>query len=241
MPRQIVISQSMYFPWVGLLEQVKLADVFVHYDDVQLTRGFYNRVQVKTEKGSRWITVPLKDHHRGQKIDETLVDDRVDWRQQHRDILRQAYLKAPFRDEMLSLVDSVFNLSIYTLADVSRASILSLAGYFEVDSNCTFLNSHDLDVNGSSSQRLHDIVRILGGDVYVTGHGARNYLDHKLFEMSGISVCYMKYQCKPYPQLYGPFTPHVTGLDLIANCGKGGASVIDPSTIDWKEFLDGTV
>ena len=89
----VVISQSMYFPWVGLLEQVRLADSFVHYDDVQFDRGFYNRVQVKTEQGSRWITLPLSNHRRGQKIDEIVVDDNMNWRKRHRDVLLQAYRK----------------------------------------------------------------------------------------------------------------------------------------------------
>ncbi|MCA9907942.1 MAG: WbqC family protein, partial [Anaerolineae bacterium] len=66
---KLVISQSMYFPWAGLLEQIRLADTFVHYDDVQHTRGFYNRVQIKTGNGVRWITVPLRDWHQGQRID----------------------------------------------------------------------------------------------------------------------------------------------------------------------------
>ena len=41
----------MYFPWVGLLEQVCSADCFVHYDDVQYVRGFCNRVQMKVPNG----------------------------------------------------------------------------------------------------------------------------------------------------------------------------------------------
>ena len=54
---RVVISQSMLFPWVGLLEQMRLADVFVHYDDVQFSKGsFVNRVQVKTPDGVRWMT-----------------------------------------------------------------------------------------------------------------------------------------------------------------------------------------
>ena len=35
----VVISQSMYFPWVGMLEQIRLADVFVFYDDVQFSKA----------------------------------------------------------------------------------------------------------------------------------------------------------------------------------------------------------
>ncbi|NBX37756.1 MAG: hypothetical protein EBR10_11170, partial [Planctomycetes bacterium] len=50
---RIVISQSMYFPWVGFLEQMSLADIFVVYDDVQFSKGsFTSRVQAKTAAGS---------------------------------------------------------------------------------------------------------------------------------------------------------------------------------------------
>jgi len=238
MQRHVVISQSMYFPWVGLLEQVRLADVFVHYDDVQFARGFYNRVQVKTEQGSRWITVPLSDHHRGQKIDEILVDDRIKWRRHHRDVLRQAYRNAPFRDEMLVLVDSVLGRPFRTLAEVSRASLLALAEYFGLRSNREFLDSRNVGIQGSGSRRLLDIVCAVGGNTYVTGHGARNYLEHGLFERAGISVKYMDYWCTPYPQLHGIFTPYVTSLDLVANCGQQGVSVITSPAKDWRQFLD---
>ena len=33
MSRVVVISQPMFLPWIGLFEQVKVADHFVHYDD----------------------------------------------------------------------------------------------------------------------------------------------------------------------------------------------------------------
>lgn len=235
---KVVISQSMYFPWVGVLEQIRLADFFVHYDDVQYARGFYNRVQVKTSSGIKWLTVPLRGFHRGQRIDEVLIDDRIDWRTKHRAILWQAYLKAPYRDEMLGLVDQVFASQVKTLADISRESILALSQYFGLDENTKFQNSSDLMISGSSSQRIHDLCVALKADVYVTGHGARNYLDHSLFERSGICVEYIKYRMIPYSQLHGDFTPFVTGLDLVANLGKEGAQKICSNSINWKEFIN---
>lgn len=235
-----VISQSMYFPWVGLLEQVRLADVFAHYDDVQFTRGFYNRVQVKTQNGVQWITVPLRDQHRGQLIDEVEIDERVDWRTQHLGILKQSYAKAPFRKDMLDVVDTVFSSSARSLADVARHSIAALADYFDLDDGTRFVDSRELGVGGSSSQRLRDLCIALDSNVYITGHGARNYLDHQIFEDKGIEVRYMEYDCVPYPQLYGDFTPYVTGLDLVANCGKEGRNVIQSKAINWKTFINGS-
>lgn len=237
--RTVVISQSMYFPWVGLLEQVRLADVFVHYDDVQFTRGFYNRVQIKTAHGIRWLTVPTRDRHRGQRIDEVRIDERDDWRAAHRTQLLAAYRRAPFLDDMLGVVDAVFAQPAASLADVSRQSILALAAYFGLDRDTRFLRSDEMAVPGSSSQRLHDLTAALGGTVYLTGHGARNYLDHDLFERSGIEVRYMEYARIPYPQLHGAFTPYVTGLDLIANCGREGAEVIRSGSVNWKDFING--
>jgi len=233
----VVISQSMYFPWVGLLEQLKLADVFVHYDDVQFTRGFYNRVQIKTPAGTAWLTVPTKDRHRGQNISEVQIDDGQDWRRHHRSLLQHAYAAAPFVKDVLALLDRVFDSPMATIADVSRASMIALADYFKLYCGRSFVNSATLGIAGASSQRLLDITRVVGGDVYITGHGAKNYLDHQLFENEGIEVRYMNYRLTPYAQLHGPFTPFVSALDLVANCGVGGAAYIGSQTVSWREFV----
>ncbi|HMW14274.1 MAG TPA: WbqC family protein [Pseudomonadales bacterium] len=233
---KLVISQSMYFPWAGLLEQIRLADTFVHYDDVQHTRGFYNRVQIKTGNGVRWITVPLRDWHQGQRIDEVRIDDRGDWRGQHYEILRQAYSKTPFCKEMLALVDSVFAKNSDTLSDVSRASIIALSDYFGLSEKTHFSDS--LGIGGSGSRRIHDICLAFEATMYITGHGARNYLDHEMFEKAGIRVEYMNYRKVPYPQMHGEFTPYVTALDLVANCGREGAKAICSDTMYWKDFLN---
>jgi hypothetical protein len=238
MKKTAVISQSMYFPWVGLLEQIRLADIFIHYDDVQYARGFYNRVQLKTANGIKWLTVPLREQRRGQRIDQVLIDDRIDWRTQHRDFLKQTFMKAPYRDEMLSLVDQVFSKEYVVLADLARESILSLANYFGLVEGREFGSSSQMGVTGASSKRLHDLCLAVGASVYVTGHGARNYLDHELFDQSEIKVEYMKYRMTPYPQLHGEFTPYVTALDLISNCGKERLDVICSEAIFWKDFLN---
>ena len=71
----IVISQPMYFPWVGILEQVQLSNIYVNYEDVQFSKGsFSNRVQVKTQSGIKWLTIPLKKLVLGQLINEVEID-----------------------------------------------------------------------------------------------------------------------------------------------------------------------
>lgn len=233
---RVVISQSMYFPWVGLLEQVKLADVFVHYNDVQFTKGFYNRVQIKTDQGTTWLTVPLQKHPREALIDQVLATD-TGWREDHRNLFRTAYKNAPFLSDALTLMEQVYSGGSDRLSDIARTSIEVLIDYFDLASTTQFADSGTLGIGGRSSQRLLDITKRFGGDRYVTGHGARNYLDEDLFAEQGVAVEYMRYQRSAYPQLHGSFTPYVSSLDLVANCGREGRSVIISDAGPWEEDM----
>ncbi|MGV1752276.1 WbqC family protein [Agrobacterium sp. CG674] len=235
---RVVISQSMYFPWVGFLEQIRLADVFVHYDDVQFSKGsFTNRVQIKTDADSVWMSVPLKDLHLGQSINEVKPAPTPLWREKHLNLLRRSFKGAPFKEDAVGLAESVLKFDHEHLGSLGRASTKALTDYFGIGKNCKFIDVESLKVSGSGSQRVHDIVKAVGGTDYVTGHGASNYLDHRLLESSGISVSYMDYKKTPYPQLNGDFTPYVSSLDLIANCGKEGICYICSDTVPSRDFL----
>lgn len=102
------------------------------------------------------------------------------------------------------------------------------------------LDVRELCIDGSGSQRVLNIVRALGGSVYLTGHGARNYLDHEAFEQVGIQVNYMQYKRHPYPQRWGEFTPFVTALDLVASLGRDGLQHISSTGVAWREFISRT-
>ncbi|HMG74737.1 MAG TPA: WbqC family protein [Pyrinomonadaceae bacterium] len=236
--KRIVISQPMFFPWVGLFEQIRLADVYVHYDDVQFSKGsFVNRVQVKTSAGMKWLTVPLQNLRLGQEIRAVMIDDKTDWRRAHLDLLSQSYASSPFKDDMMSLVQSVYQRSARTIAEVAVASMEAICDYFSLTQGKNFATSSQLGIGGKSSQRVVDLVKRCDCDVYITGHGARYYLDHELFESSGVRVEYMDYRKLPYRQLHGEFTPYVSALDLIANEGRDGSRVIASRTLYWKDFI----
>jgi len=235
----VVISQPMYFPWIGFLEQLQIANVFVLYDDVQFSKGsFTNRVQIKTHAGPRWLTVPLRGLRLGQLINEVQINDQIDWRRQHRETLSQAYKNCAFVRDMIDLVDTVFSQPVESLSELSNASTFALAEYFNVGTSLSRYVAADMKIVGGGSQRVLDIVRFLGGKAYITGHGARNYLDHCAFEQAGITVRYMDYCCLPYQQQHGDFTPYVSALDLVANCGRDGINYIQSTSIDWRDFID---
>ena len=236
---KVVILQPMYFPWVGFLEQVNLANIFVFLDDVAFPRqSFVNRVQAKSFNGNKWLTVPLHNKHQQTKINEIKISDKKDWKREHIDILRTNYQNSPHYQEMMDLVDEVFSKSNLNFSDLLKNSIFALVRYFDLGKNIKFMNSSDMNISGKSSERLVNICNSISADTYITGHGAKNYLDHNIFEQNNIKVEYMKYEFNSYPQQNGKFTPYVSALDLIANCGLSGAKIICSKSIYWKDFIN---
>ena len=235
----VLITQSMLFPWVGLLEQVNLADVIVHYDDVQFSKGsFTNRVQIKTEKNFKWMTVPLEKFKLGTTINNILINQNNDWKERHISLLEFNYKNAQFKDEMLKLVKDIYKKKYEKISDLSRDTFLALLDYFDLRKNKVFLNIENLNIAGKSSDRVLKVVKKVGGKNYISGNGGINYIDHNKFEDHGVKVFYMKYNYITYKQLWGEFNPFVSALDLIANCGKDGRNVISSKSIYWKSFLN---
>lgn len=248
----------MFLPWRGLFEQIKLADIYVHYDDVQYPQGrsFMNRVQIKTPLGSQWLSVPLKKEDKEPslikdvKIDEsrswrtsgssiTLIKSKKEnlsenWRTLHTAIIRNSYCNTPFFEDMMALVQDIYSIKTDFLSEFNINAIEKISQYFGIRPH--FIHSSDLGIESHSSEKVLDTVLLLEGSVYITGHGALNYLDYDLFEHHGVRVEYIDYRCTPYPQQFGEFTPYVSILDLIANTGRDGITYINSETEYWRDF-----
>ena len=221
------------------MEQVSLANIFVHYNDVQFSKGsFVNRVQIKTTKGWQWMAVPLQNLHLGQRIDEVQIVPAAKWRDRHLELLECSFLGARYACDALELAQQVYSIDYANIGDLAQASLIALVRYFGLYESTRFIDVKEIGITGHSTERVVSIVRYLHGDTYITGHGGLRYLDHNRFEKYNIKVEYMNYMSIPYPQLHGEFNPYVSGLDLVANCGKEGIRYICSKTIDWRSLLN---
>lgn len=231
----IVITQPMYFPWLGLIEQIALADIVVIYDDVEYSKGsFTNRVQLKSAKGQTWLTMPIQNYANNKKINEYLTSAN-NWREDHLRLFQTLYKEAPYFDDAYCLLETALKSDINTISEISSLSIQVLLEYLNIRKE--FLYSSYMEASSKSSQRVFDIVKTLGGTNYITGHGAKNYLDYTLFEEHNIEVSFIDYACKPYPQLHGDFTPYVSMLDVIANLGKEAHTIMQSKLVNYKKFI----
>ncbi|MEO0399415.1 MAG: WbqC family protein [Pseudomonadota bacterium] len=231
---KVVISQPMYFPWAGFMEMMALADIFIWHDDITFAKkSFTNRIQVKTQTGVKWMTIPLRDR-RASTLIRDLAPAQTDWIGAHRRFLAANFAHYAYRDVALEIFDAATART--PLCELLKASCAVQADYLGVTPP-EILNVSSLDVAGASWPKVLDMVKAVGGDRYISAAGGANYIDHEAFEAAGVSVEYMAYDPKPWAQTHGAFTPFVTGLDLIAAVGQSAQTFLRPATVPWCQRL----
>jgi hypothetical protein len=217
-----VILQPSYIPWRGYFDQIRRADLFIFYDDVQYDKhGWRNRNQIKTAGGKRWLTIPV--HTAGATHGVAIKDVGIDWSKpwpsQHLKSLTASYARAPHFRQYAPLLQSFFDRRDKLISEFTIATTIALAGALGIQ-DTRFMRSSELEgINGARTTRLIEILRRVGADHYITGPSARDYIATEEFVSAGIGLEYMKYDYPEYPQLYPPYDPQVSVLDLLFMTG----------------------
>ncbi len=190
----IAIHQPNFLPWMGYFFKMSQADAFVFYDTAQYTQpSFIKRVKIHTNQGldqEMYISIPLRKHKRLVPIRTLQMHQKIDWPSLIRAQLENAYKKAPFFDQLIPLIDRFFlhhpedaNFSRYTMEIIKY--IASMLGI-----KTTYSKTSDMHFSTKSTEALIDITRAVGGDKYLSGMGAKKYLDEPLFKNADILLEY---------------------------------------------------
>jgi len=219
----VVILQPSYIPWRGYFDQIRRADLFIFYDDIQYDKhGWRNRNQIKTMNGKQWLTIPVhtKGVTQGIPIKDVRIDWSKPWAKTHLKSIAMSYSKAPYFKDYLPLLESFFQRRDGFLADFTIETSIMLAHELGFSST-RFLRSSELsNIRGQKTDRVIDILKQVGATYYICGPSASSYMEPEKFEAAGITFEYMNYNYPEYQQLYPPYDPYVTILDLMFMMGR---------------------
>lgn len=223
-----VILQPSYIPWRGYFHQIAIADTFVFYDDVQYdTNGWRNRNRLKTHNGVCWVTIPVL--HKGAHAERIPINEiRINWdrawNEKHWSLIYQSYNRAPHFDRYAPLLQEFYQQHPELLVDITIPLTITLARELGIN-HTQFIRSSSLELTGSKTDRLINLLQTIGADHYISGPSARDYIEPEKFEAAGIRLEYITYGYPEYPQLYPPYDPQVSILDLLFMTG--------PEALQW--------
>ena len=211
--------QPSFWPWPGLLDKLRQADLFVILDHLHLTRQDWTvRNRIKTQNGEQMLTVPTLGPDSQPLRDVELAEGN--WRRKHLRALELAYGKAPFWLRYQQDVCAAYG-DYDTLVSLDTYTTLLLASEFGIETPVVY--SSDLVLEGATkNDLLIRLCQMFEADAFVFGGNGRDYADESLFLKAGIKPIFQDYHCRPYPQLHGKFIPGLSALDLLLNLGPAG-------------------
>jgi hypothetical protein len=223
------IHQPGYFPWLGLLDKISRSDALIVLDEVQLSDSLYqHRNLFATADGPpKFLTIPIvKKGYRGLSFRDIQIAS-ADWRVRHRNFLWNSYRKHAFADEVMPRVETYFRADYSSLCDAVVASMRLSLEFFGINSKVIFQSDMDYDRSLRRGDLILSLVRATGATCYLSGAGAKAYLDESAFS-GDLSLRYNAFKHPVYPQKGGlPFQEGLSCLDALFNLGvKGARSLI---------------
>lgn len=218
--------QSNFLPWRGYFDFIREVDLFIIHDDVQYTKGDWrNRNKIKTPRGPEWITVPVHYRQSSQLIEETEIDNSKPWARSMLNRIQVSYQKAPCFEPYFSELSDLLLEPAETISDLNYRLIQWVCAHLEIKTPLTF--SREYHPQGVKTERLIGLLKKVDATAYLSGPSAKAYIKPELFEQAGIRLEYKVYDYPEYEQLYPPFEPAVSVIDLLFMVGKEAKAYLD--------------
>lgn len=216
------IHQHHYFPWLGYMDKMARSDVFLLLDRVQLNDSSYMfRHQLLDKNGEKkYITIPFhKKGYMERPYNELEINTAVDWQTRQKNFILDNYRRHPYFSEIWEQIEPIFCSEFTLLWQVTDASVHVMRRLLDVKTPLVYQSSLR-EAEGKKSEFLIDLLGQLGADRYLSGSGAKKYMDMDLFAQAGIPVTYQHFTLPAYPQKNSrEFVGGISGLDILFNCG----------------------
>lgn len=214
--------QPYFMPYIGYWQRIKAVDIHVLYDDVQYIKGgWINRNRIILQHQVHNINVPLIGASPNKRINEVVVDNRALLQKKLLKTLEQAYCKAEFFNEAMSVLGPIITSEESNLAKYLANEIREICRYLGI--NTKLLCSSELNKDNSlkGQEKVIEICRLLQGKEYINASTGEHLYSREDFKNSGLCLKFIKDQSTVhYPQSVKDFIPSLSIIDVMMNCSR---------------------
>jgi len=226
---RVAITQPTYLPWLGYFDLIDQVDRFVILDTVQFEKqSWQQRNRIKTPTGLQWLTVPVIFRGRlDQKIRDVEIRD-TSFSLKHLRAIELNYGRAPYFHTQYSIFCSLLQQTQNntSLVDLNTRLLHWFMEFLGIRTAVVLASS--LAQEGKRTQLLANICKKLGATEYLSPIGSAEYLlsELKFFSDINVEVLFHNYIHPEYEQLFPPFLPFASTIDLIFNEGDRSMEII---------------
>ena len=218
----IAIMQPTYFPWIGYFDLIKSVDKFIFLDDVKFEyNSWHRRNKIISSAGKQqFLSIPISSS-RNFNIENTLINDEIDWRNEHIKKITDSYKKSEHFSEVKNIFFSIIKDTSKNLLSNLNVSIIKEVSKI-LQFQTTFYINSEIKIQGKKSEKLLNILNYFNEKNYLSPVGSREYIQKEgLLSMGKINVNYYNFKEKSYRQINNKnqFIPYLSIIDLLMNIG----------------------
>jgi hypothetical protein len=223
----LVGHQPEYLPYLGYFLKVARADHFMLVDHVQYARRDYqNRNYIRNRTGKILLTVPVLNKGNFEAAFHDIpINGKEPWARKHWRSIHFSYKDAPHWEPYGPALETVYRRPWEKLADLNIHLIRMMMDWLGLRMPVTLSSQHHLQMK--KTEMLVEMCRAVGADAYISGQGARDYVEPEVLARAGIRHFFCRFHQPEYPQAASPFIPNLSVLDLLFNCGEGAREILD--------------
>jgi len=232
---RITIHQPEHLPWAGFFHKISDVDTVVILDSVQFRKNYFqNRNKIRSSDGWSWITVPVYRRLDTLIKDVTIVMNQY-WQRKWIDSIYHAYKKATYFEEYFDRLAAEINKNEEKLSLLNFALIKIIGEWLGIKTD--FIFSSQLDVKGKGNELILDICKSLNATTYLSGVSGKEYLSLDDFTRGDIRVEFQEFYHPIYSQLYEPFIPCMSIIDILFNYGKKSLEIVKGKGVPVMEHI----
>lgn len=220
---KVAIHQPHYFPWEGYISKIKTVDKFILMNEVQLTDGspMYRHSLLTLNGQKKYITIPFeKTNYKKKFYKDILLNPQIDWQKKHVDFIKVNYSKSPFYKEVMDVISFIFNKKYDNICDVTVDTILVMKDIFNINTDIILQSELNYPKESKKNQLVLDLCIASNADCYLSGQGAKKYMELEPFEKSNIKVDFQDFKQTEYTQLNSKeFIRGLSILDMLFSVG----------------------
>lgn len=212
-------------PYIGYWQLINAVDEYIIFDDVNfIKRGWINRNNILLNGQAHMFSISLKESSQNKLINEIEIAD--DFKKLFK-TMEMAYKNAPYKNEILDILNNLFFSNEKNLADFLTNSIITVLEYLDIHK---IFKSSKLNNNKQlhTQDKILDICKICHATEYINAIGGQDLYDKEKFKNNNIDLYFLQPNITPYKQFKNDFIGSLSIIDVL----------MFNSSIEIKEMLN---
>ena len=212
------IHQPNFFPWMGFFNKIHSSDAFIFLTESRRSKNdrYLTRTLILNNSSQSYLSIPLGPKQ--IEISNLLMPTNYQWRINMLNVINASYSNCHFYDEILVDIEKLLMFDCEYFHEFSINIIYFFMNNLNIHTNCFIDKNFNKDF-GQASLRLVNICNEINAEKYLSGLGAKSYIDEDIFTKNKIKIIYQNYLPKPYKQDSNDFISGLSIVDVLFNCG----------------------